>query len=344
MSTLLSEIREQPDAIARLLDAERANILSISRQLNEDGSGALVIAARGTSDNAARYAQYLFGDVNHRVVALAAPSLLSLYHAKLSLRGMSVLGISQSGQSPDIVAVLDAARAAGSFAVAVTNDPTSPLARAADKTIALRAGPELSLAATKTYTQQLAALAMLSTGLRWGDLTDELLALPDALRAAVPDQAAIESAAKALAQSDRCIVLGRGYNYATTFEVALKIKELAYVLAEPYSTADFMHGPRALIEPGFPVILIAAGTVLKDELDALRTDLLKRKALLITLADHNYTPLPGELHIPAGGGLREWLSPIGMVLPGQLLAYYLARALGHDPDQPRTNSKVTRTR
>jgi glutamine---fructose-6-phosphate transaminase (isomerizing) len=255
-----------------------------------------------------------------------------------------VFGISQSGQSPDIVAVLDAARAQQAYTVAVTNEPASPLAKAADVTIPLHAGAERSVAATKTYTLQLTALAMLSSHWRGDGLGAELTALSDEVSSVFAVEARIREAAAALARHDHCVVLGRGFNYCTAFEIALKIKELAYVLAEPYSTADFMHGPLALIEEGFPVVLVAAGTVLKNELDGFRASLLKRKALLITLGDQHYTPLPGEYFIPVGSALSEWLSPIGAVIPGQLLAYHTALARGVNPDQPRTISKVTLTR
>jgi glucosamine--fructose-6-phosphate aminotransferase (isomerizing) len=260
------------------------------------------------------------------------------------LQGAAVFGISQSGQSPDIVAVLDAARAQKAYTVAVTNDAESPLAKAADVTIPLHAGAERSVAATKTYTLQLTALAMLSSHWRGDGPGAELPALSGELASVFAVEAQIRAAAAALARHNHCVVLGRGYNYCTAFEIALKIKELAYVLAEPYSTADFMHGPLALIEEGFPVLLVAAGPVLKQELDSLRAGLLRRKALLITLGDVHYAPLAGEHFIPVCGALNEWLSPIGMVIPGQLLAYHTALARGVNPDQPRTISKVTLTR
>jgi glutamine---fructose-6-phosphate transaminase (isomerizing) len=343
-SVLNQEIREQPAAITRLIERESAAIARIGAALVARNPAFVAIAARGTSDNAARYAQYVFGAKNRSAVALATPSLYSQYASAPRLDGAAVFGISQSGQSPDIVAVLDAARAQGSYTIAVTNEPASPLAKAADVTIALHAGAERSVAATKTYTLQLTALAMLSAHWRGGGLGAELPALGGALTSVFEVETQIRAAAAVLAKHDHCVVLGRGYNYCTAFEIALKIKELAYVLAEPYSTADFMHGPLALIETGFPVVLVAAGAVLKPELDAFRASLLQRKALLITLGDHHYEALPGEQFIPLRSGLSEWLSPIGAVIPGQLLAYHTALARGVDPDQPRTISKVTLTR
>ncbi len=343
-SVLHDEINEQPAAIARLIERESAAIAGIGAALAARNPAFVCIAARGTSDNAARYAQYVFGARNRCAVALATPSLYSQYASAPRLEGAAVFGISQSGQSPDIVAVLDAARAQGAYTVAITNDPSSPLANAAEVTIPLHAGIERSVAATKTYTLQLTALAMLSSHWRGDGLGAELPALGGALSAAMTAEAHIREVASALAQRDHCVVLGRGYNYCTAFEIALKIKELAYVLAEPYSTADFMHGPLALIEAGFPVVLVAAGTVLKDELDDFRARLLERRALLITLGDRHYAPLPGERFIPVGGALSEWLSPIGAVVPGQLLAYHTALVRGVNPDQPRMISKITLTR
>jgi glucosamine--fructose-6-phosphate aminotransferase (isomerizing) len=346
-STLLSEIAEQPDVIARLIDAQTASIKAIAAQVRAAAPRFVTIAARGTSDNAARYAQYVFGSHNGMTTALATPSLYTAPGdggQRPALRDALVIGISQSGQSPDIVEVVKAGRRDGALTIAITNDPASPLANAAAHTIALGAGVERSVAATKTYTAQLTALAMLASCWRHSEPDSAMRALPDAARKALGAQDQAQAAAQALAQASRCVVLGRGYHYATAFEAALKIKELTYLLAEPYSSADFKHGPMALIEGGFPVILIASGAAFKGEFDALRTMLADRKATVVTFADAAHGPRANEYSVDLASASAEWLSPISGIIPAQLLAYHLARARGHNPDAPRTISKVTLTR
>src|SRR6266508_3767898 len=270
-STLRSEIFEQPAVIERLIVEQSQNIEAIGRKLAQREVRYILIAARGSSDNAARYAQYLFGVRNRLTVALAAPSLFGQYGSAPRLGGALVVGISQSGQSPDIVRVREEARGQGAPTIAVTNEAQSPLAAAADDCIDIGAGVERSIAATKTYTAQLAALALLSLSMApAGEQFEALKRLPAAIAAALGAEEQARAAAARLAQAQRCVVLGRGFNYATTFELALKLKELTYVVAEPYSSADFQHGPIAMVEPGFPAILLAAGATMRGELAALR--------------------------------------------------------------------------
>jgi glucosamine--fructose-6-phosphate aminotransferase (isomerizing) len=303
-----------------------------------------VIAARGTSDNAARYAQYVFGAQNHLTVALATPSLFSVYQQPPRLEGALVIGISQSGQSPDIVSVLEEAGLQGAPTVAVTNKADSPLAAAAHHVIELHAREERSVAATKTYTAQLAALALLSLSMNGTLLRPHALdAVPEAMEQALHCEPEAEAAASLIAGSDRCVVVGRGFNYATTFEVALKMKELSYVAAEPYSSADFMHGPIAMVEPGFPVVLVAVGKTMQGELAALGESLRQHGANLVVLGDDTSLRQEGDAWLTVPGNLPEWLTPLVAILPGQLLAFHLARARGGDPDQPRTIRKVTLT-
>lgn len=344
-SVLHDEIAEQPGVIRQLLSEQGQSVARIAERIAAAQPRFAVIAARGTSDNAARYAQYIFGALNRLTVALATPSLYGLYDRAPKLDGAVVIGISQSGQSPDIVQVLIEAGRQGAPTVAITNDPQSPLARAADGVIALGAGVERSVAATKTYTAELAALAMLSAQLgNDAAAISDLLKLPEAIARSLDAESAARAAAQALAPASRCVTLGRGFNYATAFEVALKIKELTHLLAEPYSTADFKHGPIAMVEPDFPVITIAAGTTTRDELTQMRASLLERRAISIVLGDTANGPQPGEHFVPLPDGLPEWLSPIAAIVPGQLLAYHLAYARKLDPDKPRTISKVTLTK
>jgi glutamine---fructose-6-phosphate transaminase (isomerizing) len=343
-SILLAEIREQPEVIRRLLTAETGQAARIARTLRARRPRYAVIAARGTSDNAARYGQYILGALNRLTVALATPSLYTVYRQPPSLSGALVIGVSQSGQSPDVVSVVEEGRRQGAATVAITNEPASPLALAAQHVLELHAGQERSVAATKTYTAQLAALALLSVSMADSDEgLRQLEAAPRAMTQALAAGEAAQVAAASMAGGDRCAIVGRGFNYATACEIALKMKELAYVTAEPYSSADFMHGPIAMVEGGFPVVLVDVGTSMRAEMSALRGDLGAQGARRVTLTDDPGPRDPGEAWIPVPTGLAEWLTPLAAIVPGQLLAYYLTLVRGADPDRPRAIGKVTKT-
>ena len=343
-SLLRSEIFEQPAVIRRLLDMETGRVAEIGASLAKRDIRYVVMAARGTSDNAARYAQYIFGAQNRLTVALATPSLYSVYGKPPRLDGALVIGISQSGQSPDIVSVLQEAHRQGAPTIAVTNEPQSPLAAAATHVIELHAGEERSVAATKTYTAQLAALALLSLSLTGAQARPSMLdAIPDAMEQALRSEPEAQAAAELIADSNRCVVVGRGFNYATTFEIALKMKELSYVEAEPYSSADFMHGPIAMVEPGFPVVLVQVGQTMRAELTAMGESLREHGANLVVLGNDPSLQRSTDAWLSVPGGLPEWLTPLVAIVPGQLLAFYLTLARGRDPDRPRTIHKVTLT-
>ena len=270
-SVLLSEIAEQPSVLERLLAEAAPEVEAIAATVRARNIHHVVIAARGSSDNAARYAQYLFGAHNRLTVTLATPSLFTRYQTPPVMTGALVVGISQSGESPDLIAVVEEGRRQGCPTLAVTNVAGSPLTAAADHTIVLRAGKERSIAATKTYTAQLAALAMLSTAMAQRDeWRRELAQVPSFVAAAhAVNREIVLSAAAALQHAGHGVVLGRGFNFATAFEAALKAKELAYVAVEPYSSADFQHGPIALIDTGFAAVVInAAGAVSGEVEDA----------------------------------------------------------------------------
>lgn len=343
MPTLLEqEILSQPERIAGLLDAELDRIGRIAAALPT--CDYALIAARGSSDRAALYAQYAWGALAGLPVALAAPSLYTLYDAPPRLGRALVVGVSQSGQSPDIVAVLEDARRQGRPTLAITNDAASPLAAAADHVIELHVGQERSVAATKTYTAQLAALAALAA--HWSGRTErleELRRLPDQLAAVLDGRDAIGARAARYRDMTQCLVIGRGYNYATAYELALKLEELTYVMAIAYSSADFRHGPIATVAPGTPAILIApSGRTLAD-MRALAEELRRREAELLVITDDADTLALAATPLPLVAGIPEWLSPLAAVLPGQWLALQLALAKGLDPDTPRGLLKVTRT-
>ncbi|HEY8818295.1 MAG TPA: SIS domain-containing protein [Candidatus Limnocylindrales bacterium] len=343
--TLHIEILEQPDVARRLLAAQADNIERIAASLRERPVGHVVIAARGTSDHAAVYAQYVLG-VRHRLtVGLGTPSIVSLYGAAPDVRDALVIGISQSGASPDIVAVVDAARAQGAPTIAITNEPGSTLAAAADQTIDLGAGPELAVAATKTYTAELLAIALLSAALA-DDPADRaaVAAIPETLARALALEPEIERIAADQAAANRALVIARGYEYATAREWALKLKELARVFADPYSSADFQHGPLALVEPGVPVIAVArAGAPEADLITLLARLRGELGADLMVASDDAETLRQATWPVALPSGTPEWLGPIVSIVVGQLHALHLTRARGLDPERPRNLRKVTRT-
>jgi glucosamine--fructose-6-phosphate aminotransferase (isomerizing) len=344
--TLHDEIAEQPEVAARLLAAQSGPIGEIAAWLRERAPKHVVIAARGTSDHAAIYAQYVLGVRNRLAVGLGTPSIVSLYGAVPDFGGALAIGISQSGASPDIVSVIAAARAQGSPTIAITNEPESALAVAADRTIPLGAGPERAIAATKTYTAELLAIALLSAALagEGGEDRAALAALPETIARTLALEPEIERIAAEQAAADRALVLARGFEYATAREWALKLKELGQVFADPYSAADFQHGPLALVEAGVPVLAVARAGAPEADLVVLlvrlRADL---DAALMVLSDHPAALATATWPVRLPDGTPEWLGPIVSIVAGQLHALHLTRARGLDPERPRHLSKVTRT-
>jgi len=344
MSYLEQEILEQPEVLERLLEQERGTVEAVARAIRERAPRFMVLAARGSSDNAARYGQYLLGAVNGLPVALATPSLFTLYRRPPCLADALVVAVSQSGQSPDIVAVVEEGRRQGALTLAVTNDPASPLARSAEWVIPLHTGAERSVAATKTYTASLLALGMLSAALAGDEeMFTALRTVPGAIRQVISSAQTVCRASERYRYMEACVVVSRGYNYATAYEIALKLKELTYVLAEPYSSADFQHGPVALVEKGFPVIaVVPEGAVTAEMVDFLRR-LREREAELVVISAREEVLSLAQTPLPLPEGIPEWLSPMVAVVPGQLFALGLTQARGLDPDQPRGLQKVTRT-
>jgi glucosamine--fructose-6-phosphate aminotransferase (isomerizing) len=343
--TLHDETAEQPEVAARFIASQAEPIEAIAASLRARPVRQVMIAARGTSDHAALYAQYVLGIRHRLLVGLGTPSIVSLYGVVPDLTDTLVIGISQSGASPDIVAVIAAARAQGAPTVAITNEPVSALAAAAERTIDLCAGPELAIAATKTYTSELLAIAMLSAALT-DDVADRaaLAALPESLAQALELEPQIERIAADQAGATRAIVIARGFEYATAREWALKLKELARVFADPYSSADFQHGPLALVEPGVPVLAVVRAGAPEADLVALlgrlREDI---DAELMVVSDRAEALALARWPVALPAGTPEWLGPIVSIVPGQLHAMHLTRARGLDPERPRNLLKVTRT-
>lgn len=342
-SILETEIHEQPDVLRRLLQRETSKVKKIAGKIRERFT-YVMIAARGTSDNAARYAQYLFGIHNRLPVALATPSIFTLYNSPPDLSGALVIGISQSGQSPDIVAVLEHGRRCGQPTLAITNDPLSPLAEAAEFVIDLHAGPEKAVAATKTYTASLAAIALLSSHLGENpEHLNQLQEVPHLVERSLDNSLDVLPRIERYRYIEHCAVIGRGLNYCTAFEISLKITELSRILAEPYSSADFLHGPIAMVREGFPVILVASKGCVMEDMHRMADALHELRAELICISNEGSLLERARLPFPLPEYCAEWLSPLLAVIPGQLIAYTLACERGMDPDHPQGLSKVTET-
>ncbi len=344
-SQIEKEIQQQPDTIATLLEQEMDNVQDIATAIRDFDPAFICIAARGTSDNAARYAQYLFGIRAQRIVALATPSVHTLYQRAPTLKDALVIGISQSGQSEDVRQVVTDAREQGALTLSITNDPDSPLAQGSTHHIYLHAGEERSVAATKTYTTELTAIAMLVGALTEDDDFLATLERAPALLQATLDTSLAEIPAwvQRYRYIEHYAVLGRGYNYATAFEISLKIKELCYVTGEEYSEADFRHGPIALVQPGFPVILVAPeGAVLEKQIDLLK-QLNEKQAECIVISNSDACRALATRSVSLPDDLPEWLSPLVAVVPGQIFAMNLAKERGLPLDTPRGLNKVTVT-
>ncbi len=340
-----AEIREQPETLARLVREGREEAEALGQAVRDRAPGFVMLAARGSSDNAARYAQYLFGLENRLSVALAAPSLFTHYASPPSLEGALVMGVSQSGQSPDVVEVLREGRRQGALTAALSNDPQSPLAQAAEFRLSLRAGEERAVAATKTYTAQLAGLAMVSAAMAGReDLWRQLRELPAQLEETIARARGLEAAASLVAPASRLVVVGRGLHFATAFEVALKVKETSYLTAEPYSSADFLHGPIAMLEGDLPVLLVSSGARPFPELRDLLARARAAGSPVLVLSDDEGLLSAADAALPLAGAAPDWLAPVTAVVLGQLFALALCRARGLDPDAPRGLRKVTLTR
>ncbi|MEO8391888.1 MAG: SIS domain-containing protein [Chloroflexota bacterium] len=344
-SLLYSEITEQPAVLARLLKEERTAVEKIAEAIRQRNPHYVVLAARGSSDNAAHYSQYLFGTINTLSAALATPSIFTLYEQAPRLDDALVIAISQSGQSPDIISVIAEGRRQGALTVALTNAPDSPLAQTAEHTIYLHAGAENAVAATKTYSTSLMALAMLSSALAQDETRFETLArVPEWIEQVLRNRDWTNSSAERYTYVDYCVVASRGYNYSTAYEIALKLKELTYIVAEPYSSADFQHGPLALVEHGFPVFAIIPEGKLAGELITFFNQLKERGADLIVVSANPEALALAQTPLPIPSGIPEWATPLVMVVQGQLFALGLTLAKGFDPDQPRGIRKVTLTK
>lgn len=342
---MLEEIREQPDALERTFREELKSIQQLKTRLAEHRPRMIMLAARGTSDNAAQFARYLLEIQTGIPVSLAAPSIFTLYKAAVQLNGVLVIALSQSGESTDTNFVLEQARAQGAITIGVTNESGSRLARLAEHVFVVRARKERSVAATKTYTGQLLMVYLLAYALGAAVDLDDVARIPAWAALALTLEDEIRERSERYRFMERALVVGRGLNYANAFEFALKLMETCYVVAERFSAADLMHGPIAMVEASFPAFLFAPCGVtwpgMREVIEKLKT--LSAETLVITDASNTGAVAMDGRTIRLACELDEMYTPIPYIIPAQLFAASLAMEKGLNPDQPRALNKVTRT-
>ncbi|MFJ9841146.1 SIS domain-containing protein [Kitasatospora sp. NPDC101155] len=339
---MAAEMAEQPAVLQRILDEGAPKIRDIAAQIAARSPRFVLLTARGTSDNAALYAKYLIEILLGKPAGLTSMSTTTAYGAKPDLTDVLVITVSQSGGSPDLVASTKAAREAGAITLAVTNNPGSPLAEVSEFHIDVLAGPEKALPATKTYTAELLALYLLVEGLRGGDgsAAEELPALAAGV---LSRQAEVKALAERYRFAQRLVITSRGYGYPTAREAALKLMETTYIPATPFSGADLLHGPLAMVDNVSPVIAIVpdgkGGEALQPVLDRLRG---RGADLMVIGQQAQVDAASAGFALPAG--VPEEVQPILEIMPLQHLAYEVTIARGQDPDAPRALAKVTETR
>jgi glucosamine--fructose-6-phosphate aminotransferase (isomerizing) len=340
---MLHEIAEQPAALRKTISEERAKVKRLGDSLKQRDIDLIVLVARGSSDNAALFGRYLLEITTGIPVSLSAPSVHTLYHAKLNLKHALVIGVSQSGEGEDINRVLENARECGAFTIGITNELGSSMVKLVDETLLMHGGRERSVAATKTFTGQMLLFYMLSAALANNGRAIDYQLIPDLAERALEQRIAIVELVQRYVFMENCVVVGRGLAYANAYEFALKLMETCYVVAERFSSADFLHGPVAMIERHFPVILFAPPGVMlegtKDLIERLRE--LRADTLSITGDLDTAALCTRSIIMPRE--IDEFLAPIPYIIPAQLFAALLAEAKGLDPDAPRSLSKVTRT-
>jgi glucosamine--fructose-6-phosphate aminotransferase (isomerizing) len=329
-----ADMAAQPGVLRRLMARGREVVAALEAV---DPVG-VVIVARGSSDYAAIFARYLLEAVIGRPVALAAPSLSTLYGVKPRLDGWLAIGISQSGRTPEITTVLDRYRAAGARTIAVTNDPASPLAAVADIELALDAGDEEAVPATKTFTAELASVAMIAEALGpvpWERSDWERI--PSMVEAVLDDPGPAESAAGMLGETRELIAVGRGFLMCVALEAALKLREATGVRAEGWSAADFRHGPVTVARGDLPLLAVSASGPAAADVEELATELAESGTPVLRLADR------ADAELPYPSGLSEPLCVLPASVRAQQLALALALRRGIDPDQPPGLRKITAT-
>ena len=346
MSRMLEEIRQQPEALQRTLSAELKRVEKFKRLVAQQRPRLVVLVARGTSDNAALFGRYLLEITTGIPVSLAAPSIATLYHAQVDYRDALVVAISQSGESTDTNLVLERARDQKALTLGITNESASTLAKLAEHVFLVRAGHEKSVAATKTYTGQMLAMYLLAYALGGRDVRiADLERIPEIVNATLALEPEIDELSERYRFMRHAVVVCRGLNYANAFEMGLKLMETCYVVAQRFSSADFMHGPIALVEQNFPVFAFAPPGTTWPSIGETLTKLKGLQAEIVAITDSGNREV-GEtatriIRLPRR--VKEILTPIPYVVPAQIFAACLAAKKGLDPDKPRTLTKVTLT-
>lgn len=343
MSLMLAEIAEQPQAIERTIKREGPRIERFAAKIKERKLRLIVLVARGSSDNAAMFGRYLLEVETGIPVSLAAPAVHTLYRARLDLRDALVVGISQSGEGVDINLVLENAKKCGALTLGITNSADSTMTQIVDETFLIHAGRERSVAATKTYTGQMLVLHLLARALGRSRRGAEIERIPELAHASLALQPHVEEMVERYAYVNHCVVVGRGLNYANAYEFAIKLMETCYVVAERFSSADFLHGPIAMVERGFPAFLFAPpGPTMKGMKELLaKLNELGAETVVISSEAGVLKSAHRAIRIPRR--MPEVLTPIPYVIPAQMFAALLAAAKGLSPDRPRSLQKVTRT-
>jgi glutamine---fructose-6-phosphate transaminase (isomerizing) len=340
---MLAEIAEQPAALERTIAGERAKIARLGNALKSRDIDLIVLVARGSSDNAALFGRYLLEITTGIPVSLSAPSVHTIYNAALRLDHALVVGVSQSGEGEDINRVLESARQSGAYTIGITNEPDSSMTQLVDETLLTHGGRERSVAATKTFTGQMLLFYMLAAELAQKPAPFSYEAIPQFVAAALEQKPAILELVERYVFMENCVVVGRGLAYANAYELALKLMETCYVVAERFSSADFLHGPLAMVERHFPVILFAPPGVMLPGVKSLIERLRELHADTLTITSDLDAANMCTRSILMSPEIDEFLAPIPYIVPGQLFAALLAEAKGLDPDSPRSLSKVTRT-
>ena len=348
---MIDEIRQQPEVLRRILREPPGSLDMLRRRFSGRHPPLIVIAARGTSDHAAIFGKYLFEITLGIPTSLAAPSVGTLYRGRPVPESAVVIGISQSGESTDINAFLDVARACGSFTIGITNERSGTMAGLVDEILPTRAGKEKSVAATKTYTAQLLTLYLLAKAMGARISSDDLMRLPESAERQLECEAGIGQLARHYRGMSRAVVVGRGYNFANSLEFALKMMETSYVVATGFSCADFAHGPIAIVEEAFPAFIFSPPGPTYQETSKLLARLTDRHVDTICIGAPPEVRAQSPSHRIEIAGELPWvqdhaedmLTPIPMIVPAQLFAAHLAASKGLDPDKPRMLSKVTHT-
>ena len=340
---MLQEIAEQPAALQKTIEEERGKVARLGSFLKGRDVDLIVLVARGSSDNAALFGRYLLEIKTGIPVSLAAPSVYTLYGGELKLGRALVVGVSQSGEGEDINLVLERARACGAYTVGITNEPASSMAQTVDELLVMHGGRERSVAATKTFTGQMMLFYLLAAALSGDARSGNYEAIPELAQRALEHKESIRQLVERYVFMENCVVVGRGLLYANAYELALKLMETCYVVAERFSSADFFHGPLAMVERHFPIILFAPPGITLDGARLLMNRLGELHADTLSITADEQIAGMSTRSIRMAAEIEEVLAPIPYIIPAQLFAALLADAKGLNADAPRSLSKVTRT-